>query len=661
MKSLGTRLKVGTGFGPMAAFRRSPTAGVSGQVRTDSKPSDESAQLPVTVRPGHNLFAPLSGWVRDWHKHFELNQTVLTEAASGRVRLFGQDAFDSGWPVQWSRDPLTRRVAPDLPAADVDVWNPKVVGSIRYTWELGRQQHLVPLAVGYAVAGNITYRESIAFQIQGWIEQCPRGMGVHWANATEVAIRLLSWTLAHGIIALREGEQGLLGTVPGLERALYQHVSHLSESLGAGGAPDHERVTRLVALYVCTSVFDLGSEGRAWRDLANQCLTELISERVGRDGLWPERGTDVQARLLETLALAYSVGRRFREAWVGDLARFLTATRAFLNALCPDGGRVPRVGEAVEGSVSRFAARAFSDTRLELDQLAAAALGDSPPGEQLSEKAFWLGWLAWGMVPEAQHHRAQRDSAAPAMQLFRDAGHGVLRTPRVYVDVVAGQAQGGHFSTQGDADALSYSLVIDGCYWLVDPGSYCSDDRPDWRSYFRSTTAHNTVRVDRKNQGQGGGLIQRRRRFTVEFSDAGHSDRRAFLQAEHTGYDHLGVHHVRRFQLELDGSSLFLLDEFFGKGEHRLESAFHLAPDVDPKLEAGGGRVTLRRPGCGTIVTLNTPKDWSLVVVKGQEDPILGWYSRQLGHKQPSYCVLAKYKGRLPVRARTLIEISLVP
>jgi len=195
----------------------------------------------------------------------------------------------------------------------------------------------------------------------------------------------------------------------------------------------------------------------------------------------------------------------------------------------------------------------------------------------------------------------------------------------------------------------------------VDPGSYCSDDRPDWRSYFRSTTAHNTVRVDRKNQGQGGSLIQRRRRFTVEFSDAGHSDQRAFLQAEHTGYDHLGVHHVRRFQLELDGSSLFLLDEFFGKGEHRLESAFHLAPDVDPKLEAGGGRVTLRRPGCGTVVTLNTPKDWSLVVVKGQDDPKLGWYSRQPGHKQPSYCVLAKYKGRLPVRARTLIEISLAP
>jgi len=234
-----------------------------------------------------------------------------------------------------------------------------------------------------------------------------------------------------------------------------------------------------------------------------------------------------------------------------------------------------------------------------------------------------------------------------------------LHGDRVQVNVIAGRGPGENLSTEGDGDALSFTLAVDGIFWLVDPGSYCLNERPDWRSYFRSTAAHNTVTVDYRSQGQGAGLIQRRRNFVAEFSDAGDTDRNAFVQAEHSGYDHLGVHHVRRVQLELDGSSLFLLDEFFGKGEHRLESAFHLAPDVEPKLEAGGSRVTLRRPGSRTSLALDVSKGWSLVLVKGQQDPKLGWYSSQPGLKQAAYCVVAKYKGRLPLRARTLIEISL--
>jgi hypothetical protein len=659
MKGLAARLKVGSGLVSAGVLKRArQMIGPEGSEGRDGL--EEPADLrPVTVRPGHDLFAPLSDWAGSWNACFGLDESGLAEAGSGRIRLFGQDPFDVGWPVRWTRDPLTHQIAPDIPSADIDVWNPKTVGSIRYTWELGRQQHLVALAVGYAVSGRSEHRESIGFQIRGWVEQCPRGVGVHWTSPTETAVRLLSWTLAHGIVSLRDGETGLLGSIPGLERALYEHAAHLSETLGSGGGPDHALVTRLTALYLCTSVFDLGAEGRTWRGEANRVLQNLFEDRLGRDGLWPERGVGAQLRLLESLALAYSVGRRFREPWIENATRFLSATRTFLNTLRPQGGALPNVGEAVQGSVCRFGLRALDDTLVELDQVAAAALGEPLTGRALSEKAYWIAWLAWGMVPEMRcEPAAPRPRGAP-MRMFRDAGHGVLRGDRVQVNVVAGQGSGEDFSTHGDADALSFTLAVDGAFWLVDSGSYCLDDRPDWRSYFRSTVAHNTVTVDHRNQGQGGGLIQRRRNFTVEFSDAGDTDRNAFVQAEHSGYDHLGVRHVRRVQLDLDGSSLFLLDEFFGKGEHRLESAFHLAPDVDPKLEAGGSRVTLRRPGSRTTLALNVSKGWSLVLVKGQEDPKLGWYSSQPGHKQATYCVVAKYKGRLPLRARTLIEISL--
>ena len=51
---------------------------------------------------------------------------------------------------------------------------------------------------------------------------------------------------------------------------------------------------------------------------------------------------------------------------------------------------------------------------------------------------------------------------------------------------------GGH----GHADALSLVLNVGGTEILKDPGTCVYNGSPEWRDFFRSTHAHNTIVVD---------------------------------------------------------------------------------------------------------------------------------------------------------------------
>src|SRR4029079_12112919 len=50
------------------------------------------------------------------------------------------------------------------------------------------------------------------------------------------------------------------------------------------------------------------------------------------------------------------------------------------------------------------------------------------------------------------------------------------------------------------AAALSGEVRHAGVDLLVDPGTYCYHGEPQWRSYFRSTRAHNTLELDGTSQ-----------------------------------------------------------------------------------------------------------------------------------------------------------------
>ncbi|HET6744056.1 MAG TPA: heparinase II/III-family protein, partial [Kribbella sp.] len=169
------------------------------------------------------------------------------------------------------------------------------------------------------------------------------------------------------------------------------------------------------------------------------------------------------------------------------------------------------------------------------------------------------------------------------------------------------------------SDALSLEVRVDGVDILADPGTYCYHGEEQWRNYFRSTIAHNTVEVAGAEQSLWGGpfLWLRGATGTVRRHTAG------TWEAEHDGY--APVTHRRAAVLE--NGVLRVEDGLDATADVRI--AWHFGPDVDIDLATG----RLEWPTGSAAVELPTGLTWT--AYRGSDNPSLGWYSPRFGHKVP--------------------------
>jgi hypothetical protein len=178
---------------------------------------------------------------------------------------------------------------------------------------------------------------------------------------------------------------------------------------------------------------------------------------------------------------------------------------------------------------------------------------------------------------------------------------------------------------------------------LADPGTYCYHGEPAWRTYFRSTIAHNTIELGGQAQsGDGGPFLWLRHANGQEIEVVDDGDIASWT-AEHNGYLSLRppMRHRRSVLLDRASRSVDIVDEI-GGGGHDLRLAFHLGPDVQAELT--GFEASLHWPGASAPGTarLELPSQLQWSLHRGETDPILGWYSRGLGRLTPACTLIGR-------------------
>lgn len=678
--------RVARGWAPLPAQAVKPRLSLfplsdQGQDVGWAEPSEAQQTQTVglhDIQPNLPFMTASQNWLGQWQANYQIEQAALDDLLQGKVGFFSHPPLDVGRPVNWHRDPLTGIEAPLSFGKRLNYRDDRIVGNVKILWELGRHQHLIPLATAYAVSGERRYRDAVAEQIEGWIDANPFGLGIHWCSALELALRLIAWATVHSLLALRDGDDGLFGAVADREKlgmAIYQQAWFVRYFLSRFSSANNHLIGELTGLWVACRVFDLGKNGEAWAALAQRELEREAVLQVFADGVDKEQACYYHLWVLEYFLFAWLVGKRAGCEFSEAFAKRIAAMAAFVKAITPPGGVAPQIGDADDGFVARFSVAWPEDAYREVLTAVEAVFGpvetsaeddaDSQDAqvavagvasESLPQKAFWYALMS-GNTAAAIGQANATEQHYP--RFFSQGGYAVLGNGRLHALFDAGSLGYPSIAAHGHADALNICLAVDGQWWLVDPGTYAYHSDHGWRDYFRGTAAHNTLQIDGANQSDIGGPFLWLRHARANLIDAGDdSDGLQWAVGEHDGYRKLGALHRRRIELDADAHRLKILDEIDGAGEHDLALHWHFAPDVRlaPGPELGAWLAT--KPGSGRQLLIETDTAWRWEVFSGSEQPILGWYSPALGLKVASPTLRGLRRGRLPMQISTIVRLA---
>ena len=529
-----------------------------------------------------------------------------------RFPLLGYNV-ETGPRIEWRGDYLNRvssgveyfRRIPYLDFASV--------GDHKAIWELNRHQHLVLLAQAWRFSGRAEFPREIEAQLESWWGANPYGYGINWCSALEVAFRALSWIWVFHI-----GGEGLSERIRRkLLDSLYVHGRHIEGNLSVYFSPNTHLLGEAVALHAIGRLFPAFPRASRWRRAGREMVQAEMRAQVQADGSHFEQSTYYHVYAFDMLMFAAAIDEMPREyvERLADMAEYLEALLGPLRRLPffgdDDGGRLFHP----YGDRDRFGCGSL------------AAFNGAKHSASYSEIGAW--WLAGRVLggPVATSYS----------RFFENAGIAVMEHGETHLVADSGPFGAGG-AGHSHSDTLSFVLRRGGEDLLIDPGTYTYVAEPEWRRWFRGSAAHNTVRVDERDQAKPEGPFRWNDRPCVEKLSWETSERSDFLAAicRYGGFEHL-----RRI-LYMKPSLIAVVDDITGPpGEHLVEQFWHSGEGVD--------EVSPREFRLGHSARL-------LLSHGGNHEE--GWRSRVMGSKEPAPVIRIATRGKLPIQLTAAIDLE---
>ncbi len=540
--------------------------------------------------------------------HYDPIEDLIKERLTGMMPAMG---FEWKWVeggIEWHRSPDAGRLWPRLFFDRINYRQGNPYGDVRVVWEPSRLQQLVELAI---IARNRPSDREQAIglltqQLESWVQANPPGCGIHYISVMECGLRLIA--VCHALDIARPFLSKASPVWRSATIIVSSHADLMRKRLSLHSSSGNHTIAECAGLVYAGLLFPEMQGASGWLEKGVSILREEAGRQILADGGGVERSPWYHLFVLDLFGL------------VAELLKF-------------KGGDVPvEIAAAVERGRKFIAVLAKSPADLPRQ-------GDADDGYALSPYLR----LSWENPIEHELVTTFPDYGVTCVVM----GQG--RSSRLLLD--HGPLGMGPSYGHGHADALSVSVDINGKELLVDVGTFSYTGEPEWRSYFRSTPAHNTVCIDNLDQAQQATAFQWSRPYTAELVRSHVTeDGVIYLQAQHNGYAGLGIGHAR-YIIVVPDELIIVLDRIDGEGRHKLDLNWHLA--VDPVVDGA----TLRFDGYGQAVLMRLQDD-GFSLHQGELNPICGWRSPCYGIREPITTVKKSYAGELPHEFVTTLEFN---
>jgi uncharacterized heparinase superfamily protein len=561
--------------------------------------------------------------------------------------------------IDWHRDPFTGQTWEQRFWSDYHPERDPHERDVKNIHELNRHQHLPRLAKAYHWTGNESYAAEAVAQMESWIEQNPLRRGINWQSSLEIAIRAISWLWTMFFLIPSESFDEISARRIG--DSLFAQLEHIRRHTSLYSSPNTHLIGEATALFVGGLIFRDQACGARWLDEGARLLWKEADKQILPDGVYAELSSYYHCYALDfylqALILAdwnqFPVPAQVRQK-VCDMLRFL------MHVTRPDG-TLALLGDDDGGRALALQQRTYRSFN---DALSAGAVMFHRPDFKyqagaFSEENYWLlGKEAWDAYDALE-------STPPAeTQLFcPDAGYNIQRSGWGTLDSHLifdfgglGMLTGGH----AHADALSIGLFSHGRELLVDPGTFAYNGKTEWRGYFRSTRAHNTVTIDGRDQAEGAGTFRWRSKISstcrLDHEPQASAIPIEYLEAEHDGYSRLPEQIVHRRRLiHVPGEYWILADDFRGSGQHTFDFNFHLGKHLTASTLEHDDGATVMWSQEGLLVALFASEPSTADLIQGQTEPIEGWVSHGYGALEPSAALRVRMTGPASTASITLV------
>lgn len=483
--------------------------------------------------------------------------------------------------------------------AQVD-WNARYCNPL-WTFHFHYFDYVVPAAKAFVQGWQGPMRRCEKL-IDWWIKQTDVGRGVGW-DAYPISLRVVNWMYAYALLADSYDDQEFMRR---WRQSIREQLEFLSRHLELHLLTNH-LLKNIKALVIGALFFDQPKEIKKW---ARRLWREL-EDQVAEDGGHCERAPMYHAQVLADFLECYALLSHFKHfPPAGEIKRRLAQMAHFLEQMT-----------YADGTFALFNDSACTEeTRPEpLLESARVICGYKREGHGVirANQFPQTGYYVWAAAEKRE-------------KIVIDAG-----PPSV-------EYNGGH----AHCDLLSYELWLGNKMFVVDAGVHGYDGDP-YREYCRATRAHNTVLFNGVEQSRVWStfrLARRARLIGARFH--GTEGREEFsFQGEFRRYDRKLTHrrHITRRRAEQGSGYEWMIEDLATSGTmHTGESFIHLHPSwrarlvAEHQVECYDGKQTVLIEVFAEELEPDNVKDFEIAIVRGQANPVQGWYFPDFGEAMPS-------------------------